>query len=260
MFIGDDMFSGAIEVFKTQDYKKFKLLECNRECKPGDVRKLEISILKDNRLKDHPIQVTAKGYVFDGQHRLKVAEKNNLPIYYTVNNKMTEEDIIHMNTNKKNWKATDFIHFYKQKGFKNYEVMARLMENYPKVAASTLLTILSNVKDPKDGGSRLIYALQEGKLNIANLNNAQKVLRYCHSMYPKIDFSFDRSFVLAMYKCHNTGKYDHEIIMKKLDYAVSKFHKCNNIEMYIEMFEDIYNYRTRQSDRVPFVALTKGLM
>ena len=70
---------------QTTDYKKFKIIQGNRALREFHVEYLKKSIMKDNLLYLNPILVNSDYYVFDGQHRLKVAEDLNLPIFYTIN-------------------------------------------------------------------------------------------------------------------------------------------------------------------------------
>lgn len=76
---------------KTKNYAQFVLFEdFHRKSSREYLEKLEQEILRDNRLKENPIDVTERFEICDGRHRFIIAKKHNLPIYYRITYKSTE--------------------------------------------------------------------------------------------------------------------------------------------------------------------------
>ena len=70
---------------KTKNYAQFVLYEdFHRKTSQEYLNKLEQEILKDNRLKENPIEITERFEICDGRHRFLIAKKHNLPIYYKI--------------------------------------------------------------------------------------------------------------------------------------------------------------------------------
>ena len=71
-----------MEIFKTQDYSKFKFLSYNRAV--GSNKKLSKSIEIANLTPVCPIIVTPDMEIIDGQNRFEVCKSKEMPIYYVV--------------------------------------------------------------------------------------------------------------------------------------------------------------------------------
>lgn len=70
---------------RTKNYSKFVLYEdLHRKSSKEYFVQLEQEILKDNKLKENPIDITERFEICDGRHRFIIAKKHNLPIYYRI--------------------------------------------------------------------------------------------------------------------------------------------------------------------------------
>jgi hypothetical protein len=110
-----------MEILKTKNYKQFILVDKNREggvC-PKHVDILVHSIQARNMLEFKPIECDSEMRVMDGQHRLKAAERLGVDIYYTINPKFQDSDMITLNINK-NWTPRDFLNFYVKSHYPEY--------------------------------------------------------------------------------------------------------------------------------------------
>src|SRR5258708_2908989 len=89
-----------IKIFASCEYDSFKILNSNRKLNKLHLKRLEEIISVNNRLHLHPILVNADYEVIDGQHRLSVARKLGVPIYYIKSDIIARKHIIECNANQ----------------------------------------------------------------------------------------------------------------------------------------------------------------
>lgn len=107
------------EIKKSTMYDNFKKLPGNRSLHEKNLNELTQSIKTQNHLYLHPIIVNTDMYVIDGQHRLEVAKRLGIPIYYIISGESNDKDIynhlVSVNVNQKKWSLEDFFHLYAEK-------------------------------------------------------------------------------------------------------------------------------------------------
>ncbi len=53
------------------------------------------------------------------------------------------------------------------------------------------------------------------------------------------------------------GKYSHERMATALETQESRLHKCPNMYYYLEMLQDIYNYKLHTANKIDFLKDSK---
>lgn len=99
-------------IHSTKNYDQFKPLFCNRgklRIDKNHLSRLEESILNRNLLKHRPILVNKDLEIIDGHHRFEIAKKNNLDIYYTVQDDADYKDAITLTRGVTNWTFKGYI-------------------------------------------------------------------------------------------------------------------------------------------------------
>ena len=74
--------SNNVSLYKSTDYKKFKLLEYNRDCDEKHIQNLKEELSKCNDLHLKPLIVSPDLEIIDGQHRFRAAKELGIPVYY----------------------------------------------------------------------------------------------------------------------------------------------------------------------------------
>ena len=118
-------------IYKTNDLSKFYNYEFNRDLDLGHVKILA------NRIKDFtlcPLICTiskddGKIFILDGQHRLEVAKRKNVPIYYRIIDNVNELDIAELQV-KKNWSPANWVKFWAYHGKADYVKLLDLYNNH----------------------------------------------------------------------------------------------------------------------------------
>ena len=115
-------------VYETQNYEQFQIYDSNRNLTQNNL--LEESILKSNLLKFNPMIVSSDYHVIDGQHRLDIAKRNNLKIFYMIDNNGDDSKAQELNISRKNWSQVDHVRFFAKKGKTTYIFINQMIVKY----------------------------------------------------------------------------------------------------------------------------------
>lgn len=231
----------------TKDYKQFKLLATNRPVDKAHVRALAAAIRKKNMLHLNPMTVTCHMEVVDGQHRLAAAELCGVSIFFVQDDHVTQNDIASLNSNKKNWGLMDYIHFYAEKGVREYEDAVEFCQEHPNLPANTLLSIST-----ADGNLKRSY--QDGILDISRMDVALDTVHYLSAFIPYTQFATTAKFIRALAFIVRTGLYDHAHMLKKLEsVGLGSLPPQPQSKGWIEALERIYNKHVREENIVIFL-------
>lgn len=243
--------STAIE--QTKSYQMFKFDKSNRPIDQRHLSKLTEAIRNRNLLKEFPILVTVDYVVIDGQHRLRAAEQLNVPIFYTVTENMTASDAASVNNVAERWTSADWMHSWIAQGKQEYVKFSKFLQRYPWMAPS----IAANLVSYGDRAQRT-KKFSNGTFACNDLEFAERVAHCVLDFKPHAAFYQHSAFIGAVACLLEHAAYDHERMMARLEYASRKMVKCPDVPGYLEMFEDIYNYRTREAFRAEFKVLTSN--
>ncbi|MBO9674445.1 MAG: ParB N-terminal domain-containing protein [Sphingobacteriaceae bacterium] len=224
-----------MQLQNTKDYESFRYLLSNREVNKLHVGRLVKSIAKNNLLHLNPVIVNPNMEVIDGQHRIAAAELLGVPVYYQIDNNVSKKDLSDLNSVKKNWSTMDYINYWTIEKAPGFDELSKFLSLYPAMPPSTALMLLS------EDGSRDINALKAGYVDTGNMARALELAEIIKKFRNIIDFAYDRNFILSIYKVFKTGKYDHEIMDKRLETQSRSLVKCATIKQYIDLIEEIYN-------------------
>ena len=202
---------------KTQDYKQFKYFDCNRTINPT---LLVPPIKAKNMLHNHPIVVTKEKYVIDGQHRLEAAKFLGVPIYYVVDEDLTEHDIPMINANQKAWQIKDFLGFYVKQGKPVYLFIEKA-STYFKLPVHFIISCLKKSKEAfKDFRKGTLTFCDEGEnfdydeywKEFEKFDECYKLcLTICDKKSEYLSFESMRTLWCFMQR----ENYNHEIFMRK---------------------------------------------
>ncbi len=223
------------QVLSTTSYGLFNRVVGNREVDAGKIKRLETSILEHNLLHLFPIIVDKNYSVYDGQHRLKVAEKNNLEIYYIIDEELVPSDIIRTNSNKWNWSINDYLEHWIELGKEDYVILKNFTQNY-NLSPSLSMVLLGTLHHS-------IVLFKQGRFVVKNVNEAIYLAEIINRLKPYCEKGVwkDREFVFALVTCSKKIKLE-----KLVDQASKYTHKLqrrSNLRDYLLQFQDVYNFR-----------------
>jgi len=246
----------GVKVFQTSDYAKFKVLNGNRPLKPAHVKLLKESISEHGDL-GMPIIINEKFEMIDGQHRQKALEELKLPVQYIKKSGFGLKEIHVSNTNRKNWTLTEFMNCYDDLGMEHYVRFKKFYKKYDFPLTTTLIIVIGYIPLGSEAtGARRsgvsIDSFRRGEFIFRDPeeaeDKAEKII-----MFKDIYYGYKkRFFVLSMLRMFKFKEYNHSEFVSKLKQNVDKLLiEPNNVNGFLRIFEDIYNYR-RQGKKISF--------
>lgn len=238
----------------TIDYDVFSFDPANRPVDRKRVERLKEAIRKHNLLRSFPIVISTedgKWVVRDGQHRLTAARELGVSIYYTFNDEMTQQDVIDVGGNTKPHSAHDRLHMYCVQGRPEYIKLQAFCDRYPWMPISVAINLCHY-------GDRASMGFEKGEYLCNDLEFAEEVIHGVLQMARFFSFWKERVFVLAVAQLFEHEGYRHERMLAKLEFQQNKAVKCVDTPSYMRLFDEIYNYKSKENDRFQLRVLNAG--
>lgn len=241
-----------MQIHKTTNYGLFKVVKGNRQLNKGHLNNLSVSIMRNNLLEFNPIMVNKKMEVVDGQHRLEVAKRNGLPIYYIIAEKSNLNDVQALNSAQKSWSMQDYIDSFIAKGNENYEILDLFVKTYD-LPISTGVSLLSG-----HNGGREHAVMQHFKLGEFVVTSVKTAEDYAHKLNDLRVFCepgigktayFIRAAINVYKKNVNNPLFSHDQLIKKLsvwtNISNKKIIRYGAEKDYLRLFEEVYNFKSK---------------
>lgn len=239
-------------IYQTTDYELFHLLPENREIDPNHVRKLVALIGQRNLLHLKPLDVTAELGIIDGQHRWAAARELGVPVYYKVGEQLSEADITTLNIAQKNWKGEDYLHFWTVKGKPAYQALTAFRKAHPKLSFSNAKMLMT-----RHNHNLALVDFNAGRWESSDAEAAvaEQVAQLIERIADEVGFKnpHHTRFVAALHRCfvHVAG-FEADHFMRKLNMQPRALRQQATDRQYLEMFQELYNYKTAQENRIRF--------
>lgn len=233
------------EIFETKDYSIFKFREDNRIVNTNHVKKLAKRMSENGWLSTSVVTLNGSGDVIDGQHRVKAAISVGVPIRYKVTRGAGIDEMTDMNTLQKNWSPFDHLHKFVVRGNVNYITFDNFVKEFPMFKYTEIAMLLNNSMS-----SIKRDTFESGEYVVKNEKKAREWSNYLLEIKPHFEKYYNKSiFVRALIKIlSNKKEFKFDEFMHKVKLRPTKLVACGTVEQYIEMIEDIYNYK--RSDKV----------
>lgn len=245
-----------MKVEGTYNYGQFKVLEGNRDVNEKFLVRLEKSIKEKNLLRYNPILVNEKMEVVDGQHRLAVAKKNSLEIFFTVVADGSVDDMILLDTNVRAWGALDYLESWIKQGKDDYKILKDFMEVYD-LSLTIAKNLLAGLSSSKGGsGDNRRNAFRDGYFTVTHAAEAQKIAELVQKLQPYAESKLknQQDFISALVNLNRDERFDVENLIKKLKTFGFKLKKQISVRAYLREIEDIYNFKTQGDHKVDLSA------
>jgi len=241
------------QVKVTKDYSLFYYIKGNRPL-GARVKKMIKAIKKRNLLKDFPILCTPPDRrtgmrgILDGQARFESAKRLGEPIYFLDSEEVKQiSDVSLANATQSAWKPKDYVISFADQGNPHYIKLKEFIEVFG-LPVTTSASLLAGM-DAAGGGNALRY-LTDGRFEITNEKQAREVATVIMQLKRIIPFATDRSLAQSIIRLMTVRGFDPDRMVKKIAMQAAKFIKCANWEQYIDLIEDMYNYKTRNPDEI----------
>ena len=244
----------VIFAMSTTDYDVFVFDPANRPVNRNHVEKLKASISKRNLLSSYPIIVSAQNgewVVRDGQHRLVAARELGVPIYYTFNDDMTTDDVSFTNGAQASWSSLDFLYHFCARGFAEYVRFREFMERHPWMTFAVAVNLCTY-------GDRTATGFKSGEYKCNDVEFAEQVAQAVLQFSRWVPFYRESVFIGAIAQLFEHEGYNHERMLRKMEFQSTRLVKCVNIEEYLRIFSSIYNYQAKEADKFRFEKLNSN--
>jgi hypothetical protein len=243
------------QVFVTNDYTKFKLLQGNRSVDPAHVQEL-VNSMQEQYLQ-MPIHVNQDFQVIDGQHRLEACQELGLPIYYMLHDGWALDEVHILNTHQVNWNSIDYLHSFASRGNDQYKIFLKFMEDYGFGYQVSYALLTSTSSAPRGHKTK---EFRKGKFEVVDLQRAVKladIIKTFASFYAGYHtmnkVSYRDNFCLAIIRVANKNMdYVEELLEKFSRTAPMLYHRPLVID-YIKDLEDQYNKGKHSNNSVRWV-------
>lgn len=233
------------EIRETKDYSIFKFRDDNRVINNNHVKKLSNKMKVKGWMSSSVVTINGSGDVIDGQHRVKAAMSVGCPIRYKLSRGAGTEEMTEMNTLQKNWSPFDHLHKFVVRGNPSYVTFQRFVDEFPQYKYTEIAMFLSNSLNSVHRDT-----FESGNYSVKDINKGRKWANEILQLKPFGEKFYNRSiFVRAMIKVmSNKPEFLFEEFLHKVKLRPMNFVQCGTVDQYVEMVENVYNYR--RSDKI----------
>ena len=253
-------------IWETKNYSMFKFIDCNRDIVKSHIKNLT-GKMKEKEL-EQPIVVKQNGdgryNIMEGQHRYTVARENSLPVYYMIENTLTLNDIITMNTVKKSTSKDDFLKWYyvqAQKGeskYSNYIIYHDFVKKYKleKQKHKAVMLVEGTYMRP----NKYWDAFKCGELQIKDLKKSCRLIEQFDDVgkFLKDIRKLGNSIFYAYMEAFNSPEYDHKRMMDQLAKPIVVLAKQVDKDAYQKQINTSYNKGIKKPNHVDLFDYLKG--
>lgn len=238
-------------IYKTTNYGQFKYYINNRFVSEKNLNPaLLTSISEKNLLSTHPILVNDKFYVIDGQNRLEVAKKLHIDIYYIIDPKLTDEDIIRLQT-QKSWSLKDYLRYH-QTHKEDYIFINTICEEYKFMShIPFVIRSCSTLSDATKSFRLGKYKINKDKKKlIKNFQCIAEIREKIISYFP--EFYLSAEGLHAIHIIINNKDYNHKFMIEKVkqykDNVLTSFKFKNRSNIIDSLVNRVYNYYNKKDE------------
>ena len=233
------------EIFETKDYSIFKFRNDNRVIRPNHVKKLSQKMKNRGWLQTSVVTINGSGDLIDGQHRVKAAIETNTPVRYKVVKGAGIDEMTEMNTLQVNWSPFDHLHKFVTRGVPSYITFDKFVNEFPMFKYTEIAMFLNN-----NQSSIKRDTFESGEWEVKSVTKARQWANDILQLKSYGEKFYNRAiFVRAMIKVMSTKpEFVFDEFLHKVKLRPMNFKQCGTVDQYVEMIEDIYNYR--RSDKI----------
>lgn len=235
----------ATKIYESYDYGRFKILKGNREIDPLKIAKIVNDIESGiNILEYAPIIVNEKMEIIDGQHRYYVSKKLKQKVYYTIMLEANLSTVPLINSKSSKWRSIDFLNSYVDLKKESYGDLKVFLSKYPKINLPVAISLYHKGRAESD--KEVIELFQTGDLKNTHRDTAYKFAYLLKELEPYMLNPFSRRMFIAITSVYENGKYDHDLMLRKLKESGRRIENIDSTKSILEEMESIINYKSRE--------------
>lgn len=239
-----------MKIESTKNYAQFKTIGGNRKLSQPHLAHLGNSIAEKNMLEYYPIIVNENMEVIDGQHRLTVAQAQNLEIYYVVVKGAGLTEVQRLNANIRSWGVMDFMFSYMERGLEDYKILYNFCKKY-RLPVTTALNLLS-IGPSKTNETTMMKKFRNGTFKVSHLEEAVAFADQLRRLQPYCEgFAWrSREFLVALGTLSTSVPL--EMFVNKVVNSGLEIRRETRQKDYLLTLEEIWNAGTSKAEQVHF--------
>jgi hypothetical protein len=232
------------KIHYTTDYGRFKFLKGNRDINEGKVNKIKKVIQAGiDVLKYAPIIVNEAMEIIDGQHRFAVSREMKGNVYYVIHKEADLSIVPTINSNSSKWRNIDFLNSYADLKKPAYLSLIKFMEEFSGIGLSTAIKIVhAGTMEVSDA----VESFRDGVLSNDHIELAHKVATLLNDFRPHMENPFSSRMFRVMLQLMDNGKYDHALMLKKLQDSGRRIENLTSPKTIIQDMESVINHRMKE--------------
>lgn len=235
----EPMVKTSNQVHTTTDYFLFKPIDGNRNKNVLHLKRLKQS-MEQNYL--FTVIIVNENYeIIDGQHRFEIIRELGLPLHYIICKGYGLSEVHLLNQNSKNWTTEDYLAGYCDMGYPDYLKIRDFCSKHD-LKISQGLILLSGNRDNDDA----FIKFRDGTWKIDDFATGEKIAYGINLIRPIYNGATRRSFVLALVRLYKNHNFEIVEFLSKLKIQPNALVHCVNVDQYVALIEEIYNYRRRE--------------
>lgn len=247
-----------MKISSTRNYKLFVHDNTNRPITARDATKLRL--LRDSMRKygflPFPILVKRSGdrmRILDGQHRFAIAQELELPVLWVETDR---DDIVIAETAaaQSPWSLFHYVASFAAQGREDYIRLQQFAgeTGLPLAKAASLLA-----GETANSGN-VNELLRDDKFRIRDLAYARRVASILEVLKRYVPWALHSLSIAAISRFARVEKFEDAHMIKKIETHPHLLRRCPTLEMFSEMYEELYNYMART--RIPLAFLAREVM
>ena len=240
-------------IYRTNDYDKFKFAKENRNISRSHVNRLKKEIREQDL--QQPIKVMIKKdayYIIDGQNRFTAYKELGMKFLYEIDNNLEINDVQKMNKLTKHWNRHDYAkHLLHKTGNQAYRVYLDLVDEhgFSSQVATAILT-----------GQRICQRrnddFMKGELRTISKKDREEILNMILA-YKDIGITYwrSRSFVYALLEIRIQSPTLINGLFKAIQHGYNKMRNEGGLTAFVDLFEKLYNEFKQPPHKVRLVPL-----
>ena len=235
-----------MQVQTTTNYAMFKPVHGNRTKNQLHIKQLTKSMKE--KLLFTVIIVNEKFEIIDGQHRFAVISDLKLPLYYVVMEGYGLNEVHILNQNAKVWRYEDYLQGYCDLGLPHYIKYNEFRNKY-NIGYTETYALLTGSHSNSQIMREIFFS---GNFKVIDLNGAINTADKLNFLLNYYAGAKRRCFVYSIIKLLKNANFNFEDFIKKLQLQPTSLVDCVTVDSYVELIENIYNYKRREKINLRF--------
>ena len=232
-------------VYETTDYSIFKSHDENRDIEQSLIKQIRTSMILFGWISGSIVVIDENGVIYDGAHRVQVAQENGIPVQYIIIKNPILNLISLLNSNKKVWTIMNHLKTYVCRDNQDYIEFMNFKLKYNEFTPTDAIMLC---RVTTVSGNRRLF--ESGNFKMVNKDLTYEWAERLREIGQYVPFYNKGPFLRAMTPFFMKKNFVYEEFIKNLAKKADILKPHQSIKEYSIKLEDIYNHRRREKIRL----------